>query len=87
MGTLKTKVEQIVQETFPGAILRLEFTPLNEKLSGEIVWGGFAGKNQRERHQLLYGVLRAQLTPQEEQGISMILPLSPAEERAFLAYS
>ena len=79
MGTLKNKVEQVIQAHFPGAQTLLEEVPLSARLSGHVVWNGFDNMNARERQQTLRQVLRAALTSQEEQGISVLLALTATE--------
>ncbi|WP_395141166.1 hypothetical protein [Armatimonas sp.] len=79
MGTLKNKVEQVIQARFPGAQMLLEEVPLSARLSGHVIWDGFDTMNARERQQVLRQVLHTSLTPQEELNLSVILALTTTE--------
>lgn len=86
MEELKEQVEQIVTAEFPDAQIELEEVPLAEKLSGHVVTEAFAGMEQRERSRILWNVLRQHLSAAQQQMLSAILTLSPAEYRAIAAY-
>jgi hypothetical protein len=85
MGNLKDKVESLVAGNLAGASVELEEVPRIEKLSGLVIWEGFAGKPQRERQRELWSVLRHGLQEEEQLSLSAILTLTPAEQRTFLA--
>jgi hypothetical protein len=79
MGTLKTKVESIVETRLPGATVFLEEIPLSDRLSGHVIWEGFNAMNARERQKQLRRAIREGLTPEEELQLSVVLALTPTE--------
>ena len=82
MGTLKTKIETIVAEHFAGASTDLEIIRQSQKLSGSVVWDGWRGKTQTERQRQMGAMLRQRLSPAEQQYLSAILTMTPAEVNA-----
>jgi hypothetical protein len=86
MEELKRQVQQIITARFPDAEIELEEVPLAEKLSGHVVTAAFSGLPQRERSKILWKELREHLDSAQQQLLSAILTLSPAEYRTLLAY-
>ena len=85
MEQLKTQVETLIRARFPDADVELEWVADSEKLSGHVVSEEFRGMMQRERQRLLWDVLRAGLSTQEQQTLSVLLTFTPAEVRALAA--
>jgi hypothetical protein len=83
MGNLERKLEEIIQSGLKGATLELEWIPQSEKLSGLVVWDGFYGKTQRERQKELMMIVRNELTEEEQRSLSIILTLTPAEDKTY----
>ena len=71
------QVTQILEQAFQGMKSDLEEMP-GGRLSGSIIWNGFAGKDQSERQRLVREVLKAALGPQVQQ-VGVLLTYTPEE--------
>jgi hypothetical protein len=75
------KLRKLIAHHFAGA--RLELRRLGAgRVSGLLTWDGFGGVEQIERQRTVWGVLRANLTPEEQLRVAAILTLSSQEMAA-----
>jgi len=79
MEDLSQKVSRILSQAFPGADVRFEQDPPASRPSGEVVWDGFEGVEQADRQHRLRQVLAHGLSPEERNGLSIILTFTPNE--------
>ncbi len=83
---LRTKVESALRRHFPGAHVEgLRRAPGGTRLGGTLVWDGFAGKTQLQRQDLLWGVLREELSEDEQAQLSLIMAVTEEELGLILA--
>ena len=87
MEALKAKAERMIVRAFLSAQVELEYIPQSDKLSGHVIASKFSGKSQNECGTLLWELLRHNPTQEQQQHLSIILTLSPAENGALVAYS
>ena len=79
MARLVRRLQALFHTHFPGAMAELEqATPL-KKVGGFLVWEGFEGAEQIERQRRLRKVIRENLSPQEQEQLTGILTVTPAE--------
>ena len=80
------KLRKVLQETFPGAAVRDLGRPAgSRRIGGLLLWDDFEGLDQIDRQRKLWGLLRAQLTPEEQREVSLIITLTPREFEAIMA--
>ena len=65
-GEIGQQVTQILEQEFPGIDVELEEAS-GGRLSGRIVWNGFAKQDQADRQRRVRAVLKAALGPQVQQ--------------------
>ena len=87
MGNIKTKVESTVAQSFDNAQTELEEIQELGKLSGHVLWSGFAGMPDKERQRVLWKKLRESLSPPELLSLSLILTFTPQEYDAIIGHS
>ena len=87
MGNIKTKVESAVAQSFIDAKTDLEEIQELGKLSGHVLWSGFAGMPDRERQRALWKQLRESLSPPELLSLSLILTFTPQEYDAIIGHN
>ena len=76
---LSQKVRQILSREFPGADVRLQRDSPVSRLDGELVWDGFEGVEHVDRQHRLREVLARSLSPEERNGLSIILTFTSTE--------
>jgi hypothetical protein len=79
---LRAKLRRILAQAFPNARVQLDHSKASDKYSGMMLWDGFDGQDQVDRQTRLWEVLRARLSPEEQQRVTAILTLTPAERRS-----
>jgi hypothetical protein len=79
---LADKVEKALTQKFVGAEVELERLNPGQRVSGALVWKGFAGKSQIERQTELRDAIDSSLDPEEQAKVSFILTLTPQERSA-----
>ncbi len=50
---METELKEFLELALPGSIVSLERSPVSERVSGSIVWSGFADLEMPERQKLL----------------------------------
>lgn len=79
MDRLVAKVARILRQSFPGAEVELQRKDAESKLSGDLIWRGFSGKDQLSRQRKLWKALHEHLSAEDEAKVSLILTLTPRE--------
>jgi acid stress-induced BolA-like protein IbaG/YrbA len=77
--TLREDVAEILQERFPESEPHLEYSPHSGKVTGTILWSGFAGLRHIDRQRLVWETLERRLSVSEQRKVSAILTLTPDE--------
>jgi hypothetical protein len=77
---LTDKVEKALAKEFAGADVELKRLSPGQRVSGTLVWKGFAGKSQIERQTELRDAIDSNLEPAEQVKVSFILTLTPEEQ-------
>ena len=85
MGELKNNVETVIKANYQGANVSLDIVSMSDRVSGVVVWAGFAEQDQRERQQHLREILRQHFA-QDIAKLGIILAFSPAEAEALGTY-
>ncbi|MBM3957740.1 MAG: hypothetical protein FJ313_06770 [Gemmatimonadetes bacterium] len=74
------KLRKMLVDGFPGAEVRdLGRPPEGSRIGGVLLWKRFEGLDQIDRQQAVWRLLRARLTPEEQQEIGLIMTLTPHE--------
>ncbi len=75
---MEERIIEAIQRNFDGAVVDLNQDSGTQKLSGSLLWDGFAGHGFPWRQNRLYRVLRRELGP-EATVISHIFTYTPNE--------
>lgn len=81
---MEQRVAEVLQKNFKGAQVHLDRDPLTERISGRLLWDGFAGHDFLWRQNALFRVLRRELGP-EAQVVSHIFTYTPNESEQMIA--
>ena len=76
---LESDLEKILKREFPGVVLEIHKIPLSDKLGGFLIWEKFLGHSHRQRQSMLWGVLRTNLTENEQLQLSTLFTVTQAE--------
>lgn len=79
MDTLKRKLAKALREEFKGAKTDLGVPFEGAKLSGYLIWPGFAEQEQIDRQHHLWKIIRKNLTASELGRVSAIFTVTPDE--------
>lgn len=79
---LRGELESLLKEKFPDAQVLLEPIRPATKLSGIVVWNGFAKLDSFDRQSLLWRTIRARFDRDDQIMISGLIALTPAEYAA-----
>ena len=83
LDSLEQRIEQVVERAFPGAEVRdLGAEEPGRRMTGVVVWEGFAEAPQIDRQNQLWRVLREQLPKQELTAVVAIMTFTPEEMAA-----
>jgi acid stress-induced BolA-like protein IbaG/YrbA len=78
MEELAREVRTLIEDHLEGAQADIE--PISEyKVSGTVLWNGFDEKRQSDRQQMLWELLRDNLSRQQQMGIATLLTFTPVE--------
>jgi hypothetical protein len=80
METLKRKLRQALIAEFPSAKVVLTQSKPSDRITGEIVWKGFAGVEHIDRQCRLRKVVDSALNGKSKGLVSLILTLTPQED-------
>ena len=79
METLKRKLRQALSGEFSGAKIILNQTKPTDRITGEVVWKGFAGMEHIDRQRRLRKAIDSAINGAQRSSISLILTLTPQE--------
>ena len=79
MEPLIQRLNQILQQEFPGSIPELEVVKPLQKVGGFLLWDGFDDLDQLDRQRKVSEVIREQLPPHEAVRVTTIFTMTPAE--------
>jgi hypothetical protein len=79
VNSLKTKLRRTLLAQFPGAEVSLTDPSETARLGGTVVWAGFVGKDQVDRHRSIRESLAKAMTPDERAQLGAIFALTPEE--------
>ena len=82
MGQIIQKVNAILAEQFPGLVPMFATRKGVKRITGCVIWSGFAGKAQIDRQTLLWNTINAHLTRDEQLSLGTILTMTPQEVAA-----
>jgi len=83
---LTSKIRSILKDHFPGIVIDdLRRPRPGGGIGGVLVWDGFSSMEQVERQRRIWEVLRARLTVEEQQSLSLMITLTPDELRSIRA--
>lgn len=76
---LKTKIEQILQQAFPGETVDVS-DGYQENVHIVVVSRKFTGLSEKEKQEMLWGVIdNSDLADAEKLSISLLVPYSPGD--------
>lgn len=75
---IQEEVKSIVKQNFEGSQLFPEVDSTSHRLSGFLIWEGFAGLSQTDRQKKLWSVLRQRLGTHAAQ-VSTVFTYTPSE--------
>lgn len=79
MDRLKSKLERIFAEHFPGSTSELVKSKPSMKVGGLLIWKGFQRMEQIDRQRRLSAALREGLSSDDRLRVTTILTFTPAE--------
>jgi hypothetical protein len=82
---LESRLVTALASEFPGAEVSVDLLPASRKLTGSVVWEGFADLDQLRRQQRIRGALESRLSREDRASVTFLLPLTPAERRVMRA--
>ncbi len=80
---MEQKVIDILQTAFPGIKVEIDVLP-GGRISGRVVWEGFAELDQVDRQNIIWDELRQKLGPEARQ-VGILLTYTPYELEAMSA--
>ena len=78
-GPAMERVKLELEQWLLGVQVNIDPMRPGDKISGIIVWKGFAGLEPVDRYRLLWQKLRSYLSREDQSGISILITLAPAE--------
>ena len=82
MEMLEQKVKNALKEQFNDADIQFHHGP-GERIHGIIISDKFEGLDFETRHELIWNLLRAHLSPEERQQVLSFIDYTPAEIKAY----
>lgn len=79
MERLKLALEKVLAQELPNAQVAIDPMKPGDKISGIVSWRGFKGLEPLDRCRFLSSKLRAHLSREDQDRISILIPLTPAE--------
>jgi hypothetical protein len=83
MERLIRKVKKLLTERFKSAEIELEPLSSGTKITGTIVWKGFARFDELERQEMLWRLFDRALSQDERRKLSLIVTATPKEATIF----
>lgn len=80
---MEEKVKSILDAEFPGIEVETEVLP-GGRISGHVIWAGFAGMDEVERQTRIRGILKEKLG-EEAQQVGILFTFTPDELKAMKA--
>jgi stress-induced morphogen len=82
METLEQKVKNALKLQFKDEEIQFHHEP-EERIHGFIISEKFEGLDSEARHEMIWSLLHAHLTPEERQQIIGFIDYTPAEEKFY----
>ena len=79
MERLNLALERLLAQELPNAQITIDPMRPGDKISGIVSWRGFKGLEPIDRHRFLWSKLRAHLSREDQDRISILITLTPAE--------
>lgn len=81
MEDLLQKLSDLLRSRFPQCEIELEYRG-DGRVSGFLIWEGFAGSEHIERQRMVWNLIRKELPQEEQVKIVAVLTLTPEEMTA-----
>ena len=78
MEDILQKLSALLQLHLPQSEIEMEYVRDN-KVSGFLIWEGFAGSEHIERQRMVWNLIRKELSQDEQARIIAVLTLTPEE--------